>query len=346
MSDRPQEIALLSQARIALGKARTIDEIKDLRDKAETIKAYAKKAKLGKDIVIEASVIKVEAERRLGQVLSEADLAQAAPGNQYAPKPTPPPDQPGQIRLVDLGVTKSDSSRAQQIARLPEDVFRKVITDSVDDGREVTTAQLLRLAKQRHAETEPKPDIATSRCSAGVADLQPLVEAGRRFSTIYADPPWPNANQAARGAAAGHYASMTIEQICAEPVGQLASGKAHLHLWTTNGFLREAFAVIDAWGFEYKSCFLWVKPQLGTGNYWRVSHEFLLLGVRGGLRFNEKGVRSWIEAERTRHSEKPEVVRQLIEQVSPGPYLELYGRKEIPDSDWTVYGNQVEPMLF
>ena len=94
------------------------------------------------------------------------------------------------------------------------------------------------------------------------------------------------------------------------------------------------------------SAWLYVRVSRMNRNYWRVSHEFLLLGVRGGLRFHEKGVRSWVEAERTRQSEKPEVVRQLIEQVSPGPYLELYGCTEIPDSDWTVYGNHVEPLLF
>ena len=82
------------------------------------------------------------------------------------------------------------------------------------------------------------------------------------------------------------------------------------------------------------------------GNYWRVSHEFLLLGVRGSLPFEDRTLRSWILERRTSHSRKPYRARQLIEQVSPGPYLELYGREELPDSQWTVYGNQVERRLF
>lgn len=120
---------------------------------------------------------------------------------------------------------------------------------------------------------------------------------------------------------------MSIDDICNEQVEQLCGDQAHLHLWTTNGFLFDAFDVIEAWGFTYKSCFLWVKPHIGIGNYWRVSHEFLLLGVRGKLTFQDKGVRSWIEHKRTEHSRKPLAVRELVERVSPGPYLEMYGRQ-------------------
>jgi N6-adenosine-specific RNA methylase IME4 len=119
---------------------------------------------------------------------------------------------------------------------------------------------------------------------------------------------------------------MSLDEIRAEPVGALVATDAHLHMWTTNAFLREAFDVVDAWGFEFKSCLVWIKSELGMGNYWRVSHEFLLLGVRGSLVFRDRTLPSWIQASRTSHSRKPAIVRALIERVSPGPYLELYGR--------------------
>lgn len=181
---------------------------------------------------------------------------------------------------------------------------------------------------------------------SSVRDLGQLVDAGARFATIYADPPWPYTNTAARGAAENHYRTMSLFQIRSEPVRALAEEAAHLHLWTTNAFLREAFDVIRASGFRYKSCLVWIKPQLGMGNYWRVSHEYLLLGVRGNLRFQNHACRSWQSAHRTIHSRKPFLFRQLIERVSPGPYLELYGREEQPNCGWTVYGNQVERRLF
>lgn len=179
-----------------------------------------------------------------------------------------------------------------------------------------------------------------------VTHLQTLVESGARFSTVYADPPWPYSNTASRGAAENHYPTMSLKQIQSEPVKDLVTDKAHLHLWTTNAFLSEALDVIRAWGFTYKSCLLWIKPQIGMGNYWRVSHEFLLLGVRGRLPFHVRTICSWQLARRIAHSRKPYLFRGLIEQVSPGPYLELYGRQEQPDGGWTVYGNQVERRLF
>lgn len=179
-----------------------------------------------------------------------------------------------------------------------------------------------------------------------VQSLDSLVREGRKYSTVYADPPWPYSNTAARGAAENHYRTMTMQEILAEPVRELIADNAHLHLWTTNAFLIEAFDVIRAWGFRYKSCLVWVKPQLGMGNYWRVSHEYLLLGVRGSLPFRDRTLRSWLLARRTIHSRKPFAFRELIERVSPGPYLELYGREEQPLTEWTVYGNQVERRLF
>jgi N6-adenosine-specific RNA methylase IME4 len=179
-----------------------------------------------------------------------------------------------------------------------------------------------------------------------VRNLEVLIEQRAKFSTVYADPPWPYTNTAARGAAENHYRTMTLEAIRNERVKELTADHAHLHLWTTNAFLREAFDVIRAWGFHYKSCLVWIKPQLGMGNYWRVSHEYLLLGVRGNLPFRDRACRSWLMARRTVHSRKPFAFRELIERVSPGPYLELYGREEQPNSGWTIYGNQIERRLF
>lgn len=183
-----------------------------------------------------------------------------------------------------------------------------------------------------------QPTIAT--------DLPALVRTGIKFATVLADPPWRYCNTASRAAAENHYRTMTLAEICSEPVDELVAEQAHLHLWTTNAFLEAGFRVIRAWGFEYKSCMVWAKPTIGMGNYWRVSHEFLLLGVRGRLRFRRNDFASWQVEPRTRHSRKPFRFRELVEEVSPGPYLELYGREEQPGARWTVYGDQVERRLF
>ncbi len=192
--------------------------------------------------------------------------------------------------------------------------------------------------------SEPPAEPASPFVSCVTRDLEALVRRGLRFGTVYADPPWPYANRAARGAAERHYRTMTLDDIRRLPVPQLAGEKAHLHLWATAAFLPDAFEVIRAWGFTYKSCFVWVKPVIGCGNYWRLAHEFLLLGVRGRTPFRDKRQRSWQQWPRGRHSGKPERLRTIIEQVSPGPYLELFGRK--PISGWVVFGDTIERGLF
>src|SRR5262245_30060895 len=99
-----------------------------------------------------------------------------------------------------------------------------------------------------------------------------LIASGRRFRTIVADPPW-RYDQSPRGAVAHHYPTMSLDEIQALPVRDLAEDNSHLHLWTTHSFLREAFCVMEAWGFSYRSIFVWVKPTLGNGQYWRAAAE-------------------------------------------------------------------------
>jgi N6-adenosine-specific RNA methylase IME4 len=177
-----------------------------------------------------------------------------------------------------------------------------------------------------------------------VADLHNLIQLGHRFGAIYADPPWQYTNQVARGAAGKHYDLMTVDEITTLPVHELAADNAHLHLWTTNAFLREALDVLAAWGFRYTGNLVWAKHdqgklQMGTGNFWRNCHELLLLGVRGDCRFLDHAQHSLILAPRGQHSAKPAVIREMIEKVSPGPWLDLFGRS--PARGWAVWGNEV-----
>lgn len=185
------------------------------------------------------------------------------------------------------------------------------------------------------------PDVLPTRPvdPCRTEDLVRAAATGVRFGTVYADPPWQYENRASRGAAEDHYPTLSVDEIAALPVGPLAAEDSHLHLWTTNAFLADAMRVMDAWGFAFKSVFVWAKPQLGMGNYWRVSHEFLLLGTRGRGRFRDRGQPSWRMFGRTRHSAKPAAVRRLVEKVSPGPYLELFARTAA--RGWVAWGNEI-----
>ncbi len=338
MTDQPRDLVLLDQAKRAITAATRIDEIKDIANKAEAIRLYYKKAKDGLEIQNRAAEIKLRAERRAGELIRELDLARGKRTDLV-----PRRDQVnGKKTLAELGINKNESSRWQQVASLSQRVFEKHISDSKRCGRELTSAGTIKLAKR--LANHKAASVAGQASGAGpgfTSRLDELIDSGVRFASLYADPPWQYDNCGSRGAAENHYATMSVQQICRLPVNRLVARNAHLHLWTTNAFLFEAKQVIEAWGFEYKSCFVWVKPQVGMGNYWRLSHEFLLLGVRGNCPFRDNAARSWVELCRQRHSEKPEEIRSLVERVSPGPYLELFGRKRV--TGWTVFGNQCLP---
>lgn len=229
-------------------------------------------------------------------------------------------------------------SHHKEVAKLEPEEQDELLNRAASEGLSVRA--LRTEVNQRKNAIGSIPSIST--CTT--EDLTILSDRGQRFGTIYADPPWLYGNQGTRASTGNHYSGMTVEEISDLPIRGLAADNAHLHLWTTNAFLFDARAIMEAWGFEYKSCFVWVKPQMGMGNYWRLSHEFMLFGIRGTAPFGSRAEKSWMECSRGKHSAKPEQIRRVIEKVSPGPYLELFGRQKI--EGWTVWGNQIERNLF
>jgi N6-adenosine-specific RNA methylase IME4 len=133
---------------------------------------------------------------------------------------------------------------------------------------------------------------------------------------------------------------MTVDEIAALPVADLAADHCHLHLWTTKAFMFECPKILDAWGFKYQGWFTWCKEVMGLGNCWRVSTEALLIAIRGEPRkFACHDLIDWAVLKRDEHSSKPGQVRSWIERASPGPYLELFART--PCDGWTTWGNEV-----
>ena len=181
-----------------------------------------------------------------------------------------------------------------------------------------------------HSDEVRKP----SKTEPGPIEPGPLPEG--TFRTIVADPPWQYGNKATRGAAEDHYSTMTLDEICELEVN--AADDAHLYLWTTNGFLNEAFDVVDAWGFAYKTCLTWVKPQIGLGNYFRGATEHILFGVRGNLPVEDRNLRNWFEAPRGKHSAKPDLFYDLVEKASPEPRLEMFARRR--RFGWETWGDE------
>jgi len=308
-----------------LAEAKSLDDWQGVRSRGKAVLEWAKAQRdIGMEARNEASEIMLIAERRLGGMLPEI-VTRGTKSHE--------------VTLSDIGISGKQSSRWQSMARVPEEQFRLWVEETREAGKELTEGALIKLGRQgshRKEWAEGRDPI-----EGVVANLDDLVADQSHFRCVYADPPWAYSNQETRASTDNHYRTMTVEEICNEPVLDVVADDAHLHLWTTNAFLFDAQRVIAAWGFEYRSCFVWVKPQMGIGNYWRVSHEFLLLGIRGkATNFLANDQPSWGQFNRTSHSRKPKEVRALIEKVSPGPYLELYGRERLPG--WTVYGNQID----
>jgi len=142
-----------------------------------------------------------------------------------------------------------------------------------------------------------------------------------------------------------HYELMTVKQIIELPVSSIAENNSHLYLWTTNNYLPDALKVMAAWGFKYKTTITWEKDRIGLGQYYRGMTEHCLFGVKGNLPYKiidgkrQQG-KTVIVAPKTKHSEKPEEMRQMIETVSYGPFIELFARKRV--NGWDSWGNQID----
>ena len=176
----------------------------------------------------------------------------------------------------------------------------------------------------------------------------------RRFTTLLADPPWRFTNKTGKVAPEhkrlARYGTMTLPEIMALPVEQLAAPTAHLYLWCPNALLPDGIAVMKAWGFTYKSNIVWHKVRKdggsdgrGVGFYFRNVTELLLFGVRGkNARTLKPGRRqvNFVGARKREHSRKPDEFYQLIESCSPGPRLEMFARGSRPG--WLSWGNQAE----
>ena len=158
-------------------------------------------------------------------------------------------------------------------------------------------------------------------------------------STVIVDPPW-DVQQRGNYGAVNHYKLMTLERIKALPVGSLCAENAHCWLWVTNATLEEGFKVLKAWGFEPRSVFTWFKLRLGLGVYLRNCTEHCILATRGKAPVRVKNQPNVGIFPIQDHSHKPEEFYDIVERVSPGPYLELFARRR--RHGWAAWGNEID----
>jgi len=204
--------------------------------------------------------------------------------------------------------------------------------------------EILAAAKQIREEKEAtNRAVRVERINTIARGNKPLDAKGRLFPVLLVDPPWryefssDNADKIEN-----HYPTMPLEEICSLPVASIASPDSILFLWATSPKLEESLQVISAWGYTYRTCLVWVKDRIGMGYYARQSHELLLVARRGEMVTPDRTNRfsSVIEAKPGKHSEKPEVVYEMIEKMYPEfDKVELFAREK--REGWFSWGNQV-----
>jgi N6-adenosine-specific RNA methylase IME4 len=233
-------------------------------------------------------------------------------------------------------------SAAADIASRPQDEQREIVARG--------ESEILEAAKQiRAGRAETRRDARIARIVTISNGNAPLPQ-NRKYPIILADPPWPyevyDEDSGSSRAAANHYPTMELDEICRLPVADLAAPVAALFLWVTVPCLFQAKEVIEAWGFKYVSGFAWIKDKIGNGHWNRNQHEHLLIGRRGDFPTPKPGDRasSVISALRREHSRKPDDVYELIERAYPElAKIELFARHARPG--WGAWGNQAQPDL-
>jgi N6-adenosine-specific RNA methylase IME4 len=178
------------------------------------------------------------------------------------------------------------------------------------------------------------------------------------FRAILADPPWyfrGYTKAVSDRDPRRHYDVMTLSQMCALPVGDLAHRDAHLFLWVTGPCLPQAFEVISAWGFRYSGIgFTWIKLKpgvdaerfyaddfhIGLGYTTRKNAEFCLLARRGNAKRRSANVRELVISARRDHSRKPDEINGRVVQYCVGPYVELFARSS--RRGWTTWGSEAD----
>ena len=343
----PRDLVMMDRANQLLAQCDTVEQAKELADKAAAATHYAKKAKLGLQAQNRAARIKVAAERRAGQLLGQVERGRGGAGTHQRNSSSAGRVSPYTTALNEAGASRQEANRWQKMAEMDEGKFSAILNKTEETGQEITTGGILKIAaKEKKEETRQAKILKLANKTDRVDETAGLSPP---YPVIYADPPWrydDNSTDPTR-VIENHYPTMPLAEICSlevcgGSVADLATDDAILFLWATSPLLHKAVAVISAWGFNYKTCAVWDKGQIGMGYFFRQQHELLLVAERGSIPKPAPADRpsSVICEPRGRHSQKPDRFYEIIETMYPTlSKVELFQRS--PRAGWDGWGNEV-----
>jgi N6-adenosine-specific RNA methylase IME4 len=347
----PEAIQALDRMGKQLDAAKSFDDIRKIECAADVLKKLFGHVD---EVKHKAEVVILDGRARIGEELEKVPKAthRGGPKKQFTPEG----------KLVDgraaTSIPGTSRARLKKLAALGKAKRHAVAKELQKAGKDATVKAVL--GELLDAEIKAKRKAFEQRRGRGqtIEDLNALVAEGKTFPAISLDLPWQIKTYSEKGkkkSAERYYDTMTLEEMKALPVPQLAAKDCALFMWIVWQKLPEALDLLAAWDFTYKTvAFVWVKTNKnataimldGDGLFWskgywtRSNTEVCLLAVKGAPKRVDKNVHQVIVAPVAEHSQKPDCVHQKIEALVLGPYLELFARKLVPG--WTVWGNEIE----
>lgn len=283
----------------------------------------------------------LDAEMRIGELMAKVPKASGGDRRSENFKNDTAVDfeKPKADIIRDAGFTQKQVERFQTMAAHPE-IVEQVKAEARKKDDIASRADILKRIKAEKKRQEQQESIREQIDKPKTKNHVDIFTTNKKYRVIYADPPWSYSDKQDTGTLGGavkHYTTMPLNDICTLPVP--AADNAVLFMWVTSPLLEDSFKVINAWGFKYKSSFVWDKVAHNIGHYNSVRHEFLLIATKGSCTPDVKKLYdSVVSIERTEHSRKPKEFREMIDTLYPvGERLEMFAREA--SEGWDVWGN-------
>ena len=237
------------------------------------------------------------------------------------------------------GVGRSTIARAEKVKSQADDETIQKLRDG-----DISINEAYRRVRAEEKKQERIEDIEQQ---LEAIERGELPELEGLFDVVSIDPPW--AYEERGGASSAEYDASSVRGTVTYPTMTLSEleqldlpvkDDAVLFLWTTHAFLRDAFDLLETWGFDYKATIVWDKEKMGIGRNIRLQCEFCLLATKGSPYLNGGSVRDIIREPRREHSRKPEAFYELVETLTLGRKLDYFAREQ--REGWETYGNETD----
>jgi len=324
------ELIKFDEMRKQIEQAKDIQELSAMANKLEAIRIMAKQTKQSLEVQNKIAEYRLRVERKKGEWLEENVQRKGTGSNQYT----------GSLKstestLADIGISKDESSKAQRIFKLDEEQFENYIEETKRTEEEVTLSGAVRLAKQiiREEKIESQKEAL---------EKENIKIPEGNFDVIVIDPPWQYGTkyspESPMGRVANPYPEMNQTELIKLQIP--SKGDCIIWLWTTNAFMKDAYELLEEWGFVPKTILTWNKVNMGVGYWLRNVTEHCILAVKGSPIWQNKKYSTLITEKRTSHSTKPKAFYEMVDEICVGRKLDFFARKK--RKGWQVFGDEVK----